>query len=213
MLIEIEEYILNHSEKESELLQSLYRETQLYAKHPRMASGHIQGRFLSFVSNLVHPKRILEIGTFTGYSALCLSEGLAKNGELITIEVDDELEDRIRKYIHLAQLENQINLIIGDAKSIIPQLKPSFDLVFIDGDKREYPTYLALVKPLLSHGCIIVADNVLWDGKVTKMIQKNDLMTQGIIDFNRLITEDKDMINFILPLRDGLMMAIYQPGK
>jgi len=207
MQIELDEYILQHSEPESTLLQSLYRETHLYAKHPRMASGHIQGRFLAFVSQLVKPIRILEIGTFTGYSALCLAEGLAPDGKLITIEVDDELEDRIRKFIQKANRQNQIELIIGDAKQIVPKLHAPFDLVFIDGDKREYPDYLKLVKPLLAPGALVIADNVLWDGKVLEPEQKTDDMTRGIQQFNDALQQDSFFQNFILPLRDGLSIA------
>jgi predicted O-methyltransferase YrrM len=207
MQLELENYILQHSEPESELLQALYRETHLYAKHPRMASGHIQGRFLALVSQLVCPKRVLEIGTFTGYSALCLAEGLASDGKLITIELDDELEDRIRKYIQRAKLQNQIELLIGDAKHIIPQLNASFDLVFIDGDKREYPEYLKLVKPLLAPGAVLIADNVLWDGKVLESEQETDNMTRGVQQFNDALQQDSDFQNFILPLRDGLSIA------
>jgi caffeoyl-CoA O-methyltransferase len=213
MQIELENYINQHSESESSLLQDLYRETHLYAKHPRMASGHIQGRFLAFVSQLMRPKRILEIGTFTGYSALCLAEGLPPDGELITIEVDDELEDRIRKYIQLAGLQNQIELIIGDAKQIIPQLKPGFDMVFIDGDKREYPDYLELVKPLLVPGAVLIADNVLWDGKVLESEQETDNMTRGVQRFNDALQQDRDFQNFILPLRDGLSISRYTAAK
>ncbi|MEA1872970.1 MAG: O-methyltransferase [Bacteroidota bacterium] len=213
MQIELDDYILHHSEPESALLQKLYRETHLYAKHPRMASGHIQGRFLAFVSQLVRPKRILEIGTFTGYSALCLAEGLVSDGKLITIEVDDELEDRIRKFIQKANRQNQIELIIGDAKQIIPKLHSPFDLVFIDGDKREYPDYLELVKPLLTTGALVIVDNVLWDGKVLESEQKTDGMTRGVQRFNDALQQDADFQNFMLPLRDGLSIARFFPAK
>ena len=190
---EIENYILENSTPETELLSELYRETHLYAMHPRMASGHIQGRLLSFISKLVQPHRILEIGTFTGYSALCLAEGLTKNGKLTSIEVDDELENRIRKFFDLSEYRSSLNLIIGDAKLILKELQPGFDLVFIDGDKREYPDYFRLVKPLLNPGAVVIADNVLWDGKVIREIKGKDRMTRGVVEFNRMIQETKPL--------------------
>jgi len=211
MQIELENYILQHSDTESKLLQDLYRETHLYVKHPRMASGHIQGRFLAFLSQLIRPERILEIGTFTGYSALCFAEGLSPNGKLITIEVDDELEDRIRKYIQLAGYQEQIQLIIGDAKQTIPNLDTKFDLVFIDGDKREYPEYLKLVKSCLNPGAILIADNVLWDGKVLESEKETDKMTHGVQIFNDVLQHDADFQNIILPLRDGLSISRFTP--
>ncbi len=213
MQIELENYILQHSDPESELLQDLYRETHLYAMHPRMASGHIQGRLLAFVSQLMHPKRILEIGSFTGYSALCLVEGLAPDGKLITIEVDDELEDRIRKFIQRGGFENQIELLIADAKQTLKTIESGFDLVFIDGDKREYPEYLNLVKPLLNVGALVIADNVLWDGKVLESENETDKMTRGVQEFNKILSQDVDFQKFILPLRDGLSLARYQPKQ
>jgi len=208
---EIEQYIHNHSVRESEALKELYRQTHLHAMHPRMASGHIQGRFLSMLSQLKQPKRILEIGTYTGYSALCLAEGLQDNGLLTSIEINDELEDFIRKYIEQAGMQEKINLIIGDAKAIIPGLEDTYDMVFIDGDKRDYPEYFSLCKDKIRPGGLLIADNVLWDGKVTETPYARDGMTKGIQDFNTLITEDADFENFILPVRDGLMMATYKP--
>lgn len=213
MQIELENYILQHSDPESELLQDLYRETHLYAMHPRMASGHIQGRLLAFISQLMRPKRILEIGTFTGYSALCLVEGLAPEGKLVTIEVDDELEDRIRKFIQRGGFENQIELLIADAKQSLKTIEPGIDLVFIDGDKREYPEYLKLVKPLLNEGALVIADNVLWDGKVLEPENETDKMTRGVQLFNEMLSQDADFQKFILPLRDGLSLARYQPEQ
>jgi predicted O-methyltransferase YrrM len=208
---ELEQYIHNHSVRESEVLKGLYRQTHLHAMHPRMASGHIQGRFLSMLSRLKAPKRILEIGTYTGYSALCLAEGLQDNGLLTSIEKNDELEDFIRRYIEQARMQEKINLIIGDAKTIMPKLKDKYDMVFIDGDKRDYPEYFSLCKDKIRPGGLLIADNVLWDGKVTETPDSRDGMTKGIQDFNTLITEDADFENFILPVRDGLMMATYKP--
>ncbi len=208
---DIEKYILEHSAPESDLLKALYRETHLYTMHPRMASGHIQGRLLSFISKLVKPERILEIGTFTGYSALCLAEGLTENGTLVSIEVNDELETRIQKYFNRSEYKERLQLIIGDANNELKKLTPGFDLVFIDGDKREYCEYLNLVKPLLNKNAVLIADNVLWSGKVIEKIEPNDKMTQGVLAFNKQIQADNDFENFILPIRDGLSMARFVP--
>ncbi|MGM0626344.1 MAG: O-methyltransferase [Bacteroidota bacterium] len=208
---ELEQYIRNYSVKESEVLKELYRQTHLHAMHPRMASGHIQGRFLALISCLMQPKRILEIGTYTGYSALCLAEGLHADGLLTSIEINDELEDFIRDHIRKAGMKDKINLLIGDAKTVLPDLEAQYDLVFIDGDKRDYPEYFKLCKSKIRPGGLLIADNVLWDGKVTETADSGDEMTKGIQEFNMLITDDPDFENFILPVRDGLMMATYRP--
>ncbi|MFP4664962.1 MAG: O-methyltransferase [Bacteroidales bacterium] len=207
----LEKYIRDHSVGEAEVFRELYRQTHLHALHPRMASGHIQGRFLSMLSRLKAPKRILEIGTYTGYSALCLAEGLQDDGLLTSIEINDELEDFIRRYIRQAGMQEKINLIIGDAKTIIPGLEDTYDMVFIDGDKRDYPEYFRICKDKICPDGLLIADNVLWDGKVTETPDARDGMTKGIQEFNTLITEDADFENFILPVRDGLMMATYKP--
>ncbi|MFO7791310.1 MAG: O-methyltransferase [Bacteroidales bacterium] len=205
MYLNIEHYIESHSSKEPGILKSLFRETHLHALHPRMVSGHIQGRLLSLLSRLKQPERILEIGTYTGYSAICLAEGLKTGGKLISIEINDELEAINKKYIEKAGMVDKIQLITGEAKTIIPKLTGVFELIFIDGNKQEYPEYYKICKAKLAPGGLLVADNALWDGKVTK--KTNDPQTRGIQAFNKMITGDPDMENFILPARDGLMIG------
>ena len=170
-----------------------------------MLSGHVQGRFLSLIAKLMHPRRILEIGTFTGYSALCLAEGLAGDGVLTTLEANDELENLIRTYIHAAGFSKKIDLRIGDALEIIPTLDDVFDLVFIDAAKRDYPTYFDLVVPKVRSGGLIIADNILWSGRVAEEIK--DLDTTIIDGFNKKVLADGRVECLLLPLRDGLMMA------
>ncbi len=202
---DIEFYIDLHSTKEPDVLQALYRETHLHAVHPRMISGHIQGRLLSLLSRLKQPRRILEIGTYTGYSAICLAEGLKPGGKLISIEINDELEAINRKYIEKANMADKIKMLTGDAKNLIPGLKDKFQLIFIDGNKEEYPEYYTLCKAKLAPGGLLIADNALWDGKV--ITDTTDKQTCGIQKFNRMVQEDPCMTNFILPVRDGLMIA------
>lgn len=202
---DIETYIELHSTKESKTLQDLYKETHLHAVHPRMISGHTQGRLLSLLSRLKQPRRILEIGTYTGYSAICLAEGLKPGGKLISIEINDELEAINRKYIEKANMADKIKLLTGDAKNLIPGLKDKFQLIFIDGNKEEYPEYYTLCKAKLAPGGLLIADNALWDGKVTT--NSTHPQTLGIQTFNKMITDDSVMRNFILPVRDGLMIA------
>jgi caffeoyl-CoA O-methyltransferase len=201
----IEKYIESHSSKEPSLLNTLYKETHLHAVHPRMISGHTQGRLLSLLSRLKQPGHILEIGTYTGYSAICLAEGLKPGGKLISIEINDELESINRKYIEKANVADKIELITGDAKIVIPGLKDKFQLIFIDGNKQEYPEYYKLCKAKLAPGGLLIADNALWDGKV--ITDTTDKQTCGIQKFNRMVQEDPCMKNFILPVRDGLMIA------
>ncbi|MGC9332202.1 MAG: O-methyltransferase [Bacteroidales bacterium] len=205
MYTNIESYIESHSTEASEVLQELLRETHLHALHPRMASGHIQGRFLSLLSRLKQPHRILEIGTYTGYSAICLAEGLKPGGKLISIDINDELEAINRKYIEKAGMVDKIQLITGDAKTIIPELTGEFELIFIDGNKQEYPDYYKICKAKLAPGGLLIADNAMWDGKVTQ--KTTDPQTRGIQKFNTMVQEDHGMRNFILPVRDGLMIA------
>lgn len=202
----IEEYILNHSDKEDPVLAELNRETNLKILRPRMLSGHLQGKVLEMISKMIHPERILELGTYTGYSAICLAKGLKEKGILHTIEMNDELEEIIRKYFLKAGIENKVNLHFGDARKIIPQLKEQFDLVFIDADKREYLEYYHLVFDFVKSGGFILADNVLWSGKVIELELPDDEYTKGIFDFNRFIKDDDRVEKVILPLRDGLTL-------
>ncbi|MCX7744638.1 MAG: O-methyltransferase [Flavobacteriales bacterium] len=201
----IEQYAQEHSTEEMQVLQELSRETQAKVLRPRMLSGHIQGLFLQMISKLIKPQRVLEIGTYTGYSAICLAQGLNKNGILHTIEVNDELESIIRKYINKAGLTNKITLHIGDALKIIPTLNETWDLVFIDADKENYLNYYNLVFNQVKPGGWIITDNVLWSGKVLDK-NENDIETQSIRQFNQFIHTDDRVEHLLLPLRDGLMM-------
>ena len=208
----LSEYIEQHSSPESDVLQKITRSTHLELINPRMLSGHVQGRVLSMLSQMIQPKRILELGTFTGYSALCLAEGLAKDGELITIEHNDELEDGIRRNLALTPLGEKINLVIGDAKEAMRRLgdeargdeAKGFDLVFIDADKKEYCDYLDLVLPLMRQGGWILADNTLWDGHIVESAYDKDKQTVALRAFNDKVAQDERLEKVILPLRDGL---------
>ena len=201
----INQYSESHTTPDSDLLKSLIRETHLKTLAPRMLSGHLQGRFLSLISHLMQPKRVLEIGTFTGYSALCLAEGLAEDGILYALEANDELEHLIQKHVNESIFKDKIKVKIGNALEIIPTLPDTFDLVFIDAGKRDYPTYYDLVIDKVRKGGVIIADNILWSGKVVD--EKKDLDTRIIDDFNKKIHTDERVENILLPLRDGLMMA------
>jgi len=203
---EIEDYILNQTGQQDDLLYELYRETHKKVLHPRMLSGKLQGRMLELISKMLMPYRILEIGTYTGYSAICLARGLAPEGWLDTIEINDELEDFIRHYLNRSGMEEKINLHIGDAREILTQLQGPYQLIFIDGDKRQYPDYLIHCKELLAPGGTLMADNVLWDGKVLDRVTR-DAHTQGIRQFNDMVRDDSSLESLILPVRDGLMMA------
>lgn len=209
----LSEYIEQHSSPESTVLQQITRSTHLEVINPRMLSGHVQGRVLSMFSQMIQPKRILELGTFTGYSALCLAEGLSDNGMLITIEHNDEMEDSIRRNLALSPLGEKIKLVIGDAKDTLKnfelrikdfELGEGFDLVFIDADKKEYCTYLDLVLPLMREGGWILADNTLWDGHIVDPAYDKDKQTIGLRDFNDKVMADERLEKVILPLRDGL---------
>ena len=209
----LSEYIEQHSSPESTVLQQITRSTHLEVINPRMLSGHVQGRVLSMFSQMIQPKRILELGTFTGYSALCLAEGLSDNGKLITIEHNDEMEDSIRRNLALSPLGEKIKLVIGDAKDTLKnfelrikdfELGEGFDLVFIDADKKEYCTYLDLVLPLMREGGWILADNTLWDGHIIDPAYDKDKQTIGLRDFNDKVKADERLEKVILPLRDGL---------
>ena len=203
---ELEKYILSHIDEEDAVLQALTRETYLQVLRPRMLSGRLQGKMLEMFSRMVQPKRILEIGTFTGYSAICLAKGLPEGGKLHTIEINDELENMAQKYFIKAGLGNKIIQHIGDAKIIIPSLKETFDLVFIDGNKRDYSTYFDLVIEKVNSGGMMIADNILWSGKVAEAIEPSDEQTLGILNFNKKIKDDPRVSQVILPVRDGLML-------
>ena len=206
------EYIEQHSSPESPVLQQITRSTHLEVINPRMLSGHVQGRVLSMISQMIQPKRILELGTFTGYSALCLAEGLTEDGRLITIEHNDEMEDSIRHNLALSPLGEKVELVIGDAKEELRRLGERreakgvevFDLVFIDADKKEYCDYLDLVLPLMRKGGWILADNTLWDGHIIESAYDKDKQTVALRAFNDKVAQDERLEKVILPLRDGL---------
>ena len=197
-------YSISKSEKESKLLNDLYRETYLKVLNPRMISGHYQGRILSLISKIISPKKILEIGTYTGYSAICLCEGIDKNGVLHTIDNNKELVEIQNKYFKKANLKDKIVQHSGDAKNIIPSIDEEFDIVFIDADKESYPEYYDLIINKVRSGGIIIADNILWSGKILEKVKKDDQATKSIIEFNNKIIEDDRVKNIILPIRDGL---------
>lgn len=200
----LEEYICAHTTGEDAVLEAITRDTHVHVLNPHMLSGQVQGRLLSMLSHMIKPKRILELGTFTGYSALCLAEGLPKDGRLVTIEHNDELEETIRRNIGRSPLSDRIELIIGDCKEEIGKLEGPFELVFIDADKREYCEYLELVYPLVPVGGFILADNTLWDRHVIDPAYDKDKQTLGLRAFNDKVAADERFEQVILPLRDGL---------
>ena len=202
----LSEYIEQHSSPESTVLQQITRSTHLEVINPRMLSGHVQGRVLSMLSQMIRPKRILELGTFTGYSALCLAEGLTEDGRLITLEHNDEMENSIRRNFALSPLGEKIELVIGDAKEVLENCEfgGDFDLVFIDADKKEYCDYLDLVLPLVREGGWILADNTLWDGHIVDPAYDKDKQTVALRAFNDKVAQDERLEKVILPLRDGL---------
>jgi predicted O-methyltransferase YrrM len=199
-----EQYILSHIEPEDPILNALDRETHLKVPGARMISGHLQGLVLTMFSKMIQPERILELGTFTGYSAICLAKGLPENGKLITIEIDDELEDLAQKYFAKAELQEKIVQVIGPALEIIPSLNETFDLVFLDADKREYLAYYNLVFDKVRSGGYFITDNTLWSGKVLDPPAPGDEQTRGITAFNEAIKNDSRVEKVILPLRDGM---------
>jgi caffeoyl-CoA O-methyltransferase len=203
---DIAEYAKNHTSGESDLLKKLNRETHANVLKPRMLSGHLQGRLLALWSQMMQPNLILEIGTYTGYSALCLAEGLAENGKIITIEVNEELESFTRKHFKESAFAHKIDFRIGDATSIIPTIPEQFDIVFIDADKKNYAKYYNLVFEKVRKNGIIIADNVLWSGKVVGT-SKIDKDTKALLDFNQMVQEDNRVENILLPIRDGLLIA------
>ncbi|MFI3328719.1 MAG: O-methyltransferase [Rikenellaceae bacterium] len=208
----MDRYIVDNMTAEESLLSELVRETHLKVVQPRMLSGHIQGRLLTLLTRMVRPKRVLEIGTFTGYSGLCIAAGLEDDAKLYTVEVDDELEAFAAGFFARSEHGAKIEQCVGSALDVAPALGETFDLVFMDGDKREYPAYMAMLmgdldsaaKPLVKSGSIIIADNILWSGKVIEPLQKNDKHTAALLDFNKSVAEDSRLENAILPLRDGL---------
>jgi predicted O-methyltransferase YrrM len=204
---ELEDYIEQHSEKEPALLAALNKETYRKILLPRMLSGHFQGRVLSMLSKLIRPINILEIGTFTGYAALCLCEGMQENGQLHTIDIKEELVDFQRKYFDKSPWGKQIVQHLGEAISIIPTLDIKFDLVFIDADKENYINYFELILPKMNKGGIILSDNVLWSGKVLEPLQKNDLSTKILLEYNELLKNDVRVETVLLPIRDGLTVS------
>ena len=203
----LDEYLINHSEKEPELLSNLNRETNLKVLQPRMISGTYQGRLLSVISKIINPKKILEIGTFTGYSTLCLAEGLDENGEIHTVDINEELYDLQRKYFKKSSFNNNITQHLGNALDIVPKLDRDFDLIFLDADKINYPKYLDILIVRLKKGGVLLSDNVLWDGKVLNEISQKDKSTKAIVKYNKLLNNRSDMDSVILPIRDGITIS------
>lgn len=202
----IEEYILSHSDDEGELLAALNRDANVNLLRPRMLSGHLQGRILKMFCRMLAPKRVLEIGTYTAYATLCMAEGMAPDGRIHTIEINDEMEDFINKYLDRSPQKEKITVHFGDALEVIPKLGGEFDLVFIDADKRLYSEYYDLVFPMVRPRGLILADNTLWDGHVIEVPRSADKQTLGIMAFNDKIKRDDRVEKVILPLRDGLTM-------
>lgn len=203
---ELANYVEGHSQGESDLLKKINRETNLEVLRPRMLSGHLQGRVLSILSKMIMPKTVLEIGTYTGYSALCLAEGLKKDGKIITIDRNEELESRVKSYFEESDFGKNIDFRIGDALEIIPILEEKFDLIFIDADKTNYLNYYNLVIDKLASGAFIIADNVLWSGKVVQSLEVEDEDTKALLKFNRIVQNDSRVENVLFPIRDGLMI-------
>jgi predicted O-methyltransferase YrrM len=204
---DIEDYAADHTSKESELLFKLNRDTNIKVLQPRMLSGHVQGRILSMFSHMMQPSFILEIGTYTGYSALCLAEGLKSNGKLLTIEIDPEIVEFTRPYFENSPYKDQIIQKVGDAVQIMDEIQEEIDLVFIDADKESYITYFEKVYAKLRVGGIIIADNVLWSGKVAQPANPKDTDTQILQQFNDIVQNDERFENVLMPVRDGLMIA------
>lgn len=206
----LERYLHAHSSPEPELLAELDRETHRRTVQPRMLSGHLQGRLLELLVRMIRPRAVLEIGTFTGYSALALAAGLDDDATLDTIETDDELQELAQSFFDRSEHGHKIRLHIGSALELAPRLGRRFDLVFIDGDKREYPAYYRMLmgdggdEPLVCSGAVLLADNILWSGKVIGPVARNDRHTQALLEFNRTVADDPRVENVILPLRDGL---------
>lgn len=203
----IDDYVVNHSQQEPKILQELTKETWQKVLNPRMLSGAFQGRVLSMISKLIRPKNILEIGTYTGYSTLCFAEGLSKEGKIITIDKNEELETLQNKYFEKSGYRSQIQQMVGDATKIIPTLTQQFDLVFIDADKSNYINYFHLIIDKMKPGGIILSDNVLWSGKVVEPLNPKDLDTKVLLEYNKLLNIDKRVETVLLPIRDGLTVS------
>lgn len=206
MTEDIEKYVLAHSEPEGDYLYRLYRATNIHTIHGRMASGHLQGRLLKMLVSMIRPKNILEVGTFSGYSAICMAEGLDEGGKVWTFEINDEMEDFTRPWIENSPVADKIDFRIGDANVEAPKLGVTFDLAFVDGDKRTYVETYEMVLRLLRPGGYIIADNTLWDGHVTDPAYDHDHQTQGIRRFNDYVAADNRVEQVIVPLRDGLTL-------
>ena len=203
----IKQYVENNSSTENSFLKEIARDTYLHVLNPRMLSGHYQGRLLSFLSHMIQPRQILEIGTFTGYATLCLAEGLASNGMITTIDINEEIAERAKGHFSKSRFKHHITTKIGDAVKIIPKLKAHWDLVFIDADKENYMNYYEMVMPRLNPKSFIIVDNVLWDGKVTNENVK-DKKTNSLKLFNNFVHQDARVDNLLLPIRDGLMILM-----
>ena len=203
----LEDYIIKHSQQEPRILKDLNRETNLKVLQPRMISGAHQGRLLSIISKIISPAKILEIGTFTGYSTLCLSEGLTKGGRIHTVDINEELYDLQRKYFKKSPFNDNIIQHLGNALEVIPTMDNNFDLIFLDADKNKYPEYLDVLISKLKIGGVLLSDNVLWDGKVLNPISEKDISTKAIVKYNKLLSQREDMDNVILPIRDGLTIS------
>ena len=203
----IDQYACNHTQGENPVLAELNRETWAKVLIPRMLSGHLQGRTLSMFSQMIQPKAILEIGTYTGYSAICLAEGLKENGSLHTIDINEELKSMCERYFEKAGISKQVKLHTGNAIQIIPTINEEFDLVFIDADKENYSNYFDLIIERMPIGGYIIADNVLWSGKVVEEVDTKDIETQALIAFNKKIHESERVDNLLIPIRDGLMVC------
>ena len=201
-------YCINHSSKEPEILKKLNRQTHIRTLNPRMICGIHQGRFLSIISKIIRPKKILEIGTFTGYSTLCLAEGLEKEGRIDTIDNNYELKKIQNYFFNLSKLEDQINQFTCDAIEILPKLKDKYDLIFLDADKKNYLNYLNLIVPLLSKKGVLISDNVLWSGKVISVNNNNDLETEVLKKFNKKLSNHKNLETVLLPVRDGISLSM-----
>lgn len=204
---DLEDYVANHSQNEPELLAKLNKETYQKILQPRMLSGHFQGRVLSMLSKIINPENILEIGTYTGYATLCLAEGMAKNGSIDTIDLNEELFDFQKKYFDLSEWKNQIVQHLGSGIDIIPTLNKKYDLVFIDADKENYINYFHLIVPIMNKGGIILSDNVLWSGKVVEELDPKDTSTKILVEYNQLLNNDTRVETVLLPIRDGLTVS------
>ena len=202
----LDDYILAHIDDEGDYLRTLYRDTNVKLLRPRMASGHLQGRLLKMFVRMIRPRNVLEIGTYSGYSALCMAEGLPSDGHLYTFEINDEQEDFTRPWLENSPYADKISFIIGDALQLVPEMDVKFDLAFVDGDKRRYLDYYEMVLSKLNPGGYILADNTLWDGHVIEQTDRHDAQTVGIMSFNDKVATDDRVEKVIIPLRDGLTL-------